>query len=42
MKVFRKLLVVTIALLGVVSPCYAEKIVLEGSTTVLPIAQKVA
>ena len=28
--------------LGLIVPCYAEKIVVEGSTTVLPIAQKTA
>jgi phosphate transport system substrate-binding protein len=28
--------------LGLIIPCYAEKIVIEGSTTVLPIAQKAA
>jgi len=28
--------------LGLILPCYAEKIVVEGSTTVLPIAQKAA
>ena len=28
--------------LGLIIPCYAEKIVAEGSTTVLPIAQKAA
>ena len=28
--------------LGMIIPCYAEKIVVEGSTTVLPIAQKAA
>ena len=28
--------------LGLIIPCYAEKIVVEGSTTVLPIAQKAA
>jgi phosphate transport system substrate-binding protein len=42
MKVFSKILVVTMAVLGVAFPCYAEKIVMEGSTTVLPIAQKAA
>ena len=28
--------------LGLIIPCYAEKIVVEGSTTVLPIAQRTA
>ena len=42
MKAIGKLLVLTGVLLGLALPCYAEKIVLEGSTTVLPIAQKAA
>ncbi|MCM8789777.1 MAG: phosphate ABC transporter substrate-binding protein [Candidatus Omnitrophica bacterium] len=42
MKVFSKILVTMIAVIGVAFPCYAEKIVIEGSTTVLPIAQKAA
>lgn len=42
MKALSKMLMVTIAALGIAIPCYAEKIVVEGSTTVLPIAQKAA
>jgi len=37
-----KLLVLTTLAVGLAFPCYAEKIVMEGSTTVLPIAQKAA
>lgn len=42
MKMISKILMVAIMVMGVVFPCYAEKIVMEGSTTVLPIAQKAA
>lgn len=42
MKTFSKLLISGIITLGLMIPAYAEKIVLEGSTTVLPIAQKAA
>jgi phosphate transport system substrate-binding protein len=42
MKALRKLVMLGILTFGLVSPCFAEKIVLEGSTTVLPIAQKAA
>ena len=42
MKVFSKVMMITMVVLGVAFPCYAEKIVMEGSTTVLPIAQKAA
>ncbi|MCK9572047.1 MAG: phosphate ABC transporter substrate-binding protein [Candidatus Omnitrophica bacterium] len=37
-----KLLMSAIFVFGIVFPCYAEKIVMEGSTTVLPIAQRAA
>jgi len=37
-----KLLILTAFVAGLTFPCYAEKIVMEGSTTVLPIAQKAA
>jgi len=37
-----KLVMLGALVLGIAFPCYAEKIVLEGSTTVLPIAQKAA
>lgn len=37
-----KLLFLTAVVLSVALPCYAEKVVIEGSTTVLPIAQKTA
>ena len=39
---FTKILTLGAMILGIALPCYAEKIVLEGSTTVLPIAQKAA
>ncbi len=42
MKVVNKVLMVAMLVMGVALPCYAEKIVMEGSTTVLPIAQKAA
>ncbi len=43
MKVFSKTLIPAVMLtLGLAIPSYAEKVVLEGSTTVLPIAQKAA
>ncbi|TRZ49706.1 phosphate ABC transporter substrate-binding protein [bacterium] len=39
---FAKLITLGALVLGFALPCYAEKIVVEGSTTVLPIAQKAA
>jgi adenylate cyclase len=42
MKVLSKVLTLALVTLGLTVPCYAEKIVVEGSTTVLPIAQKAA
>jgi len=42
MKSTMKLLLLAALALGFALPCYAEKIVIEGSTTVLPIAQKAA
>lgn len=42
MKVFGKLWILGVLILGLAVPSYAEKIVVEGSTTVLPIAQKAA
>lgn len=42
MKVFNKILMTAMILMGFAVPSYAEKIVMEGSTTVLPIAQKAA
>ena len=42
MKVFNKILTLGALILGLAVPSYAEKIVLEGSTTVLPIAQRAA
>jgi len=42
MKVFSKLWMLGLLILGLAVPCYAEKIVVEGSTTVLPITQKAA
>lgn len=42
MRKLRLLMLMGILGLGLVIPCYAEKIVVEGSTTVLPIAQKAA
>lgn len=37
-----KLVTLAVLAVGIAIPCYAEKIVMEGSTTVLPIAQKSA
>jgi len=37
-----KLFTMAAFVVGIALPCYAEKIVMEGSTTVLPIAQKAA
>jgi len=42
MKNLQKILYLSIMVLGLVVPCFAEKIVVEGSTTVLPIAQRTA
>lgn len=42
MKVAWKLAFFILLAAGLAVPCYAEKIVIEGSTTVLPIAQKAA
>lgn len=42
MKVFSRLWILWLLVLGLAVPCYAEKIVVAGSTTVLPIAQKAA
>ena len=42
MKVLSKVLTLALVTLGLTIPCYAEKIVVEGSTTLLPIAQKAA
>lgn len=42
MKALSKVFIVTLIALGIAVPCYAEKIVVEGSTTLLPIAQKAA
>jgi len=42
MKNFNKIWISGLMIIGFVIPCYAEKIVIEGSTTVLPIAQKAA
>lgn len=42
MKVLSNVLILALAVLGLAVPCYAERIVAEGSTTVLPIAQKAA
>jgi len=42
MKVLSKVLTLALLAFGLTIPCYAEKIVVEGSTTVLPIAQKIA
>ncbi|MFA6358290.1 MAG: phosphate ABC transporter substrate-binding protein [Candidatus Omnitrophota bacterium] len=39
---FAKLIILGALTLGFALPCYAEKIVMEGSTTVLPIAQRAA
>jgi phosphate transport system substrate-binding protein len=42
MKKIANTLTLIALVLGMALPCYAERIVLEGSTTVLPIAQKAA
>ncbi len=42
MKAFKSLWIAGVAVLVFIIPCYAEKIKVEGSTTVLPIAQKAA
>jgi phosphate transport system substrate-binding protein len=43
MRVFSKMWIPAVMLtVGLAVPCYAERIVVEGSTTVLPIAQKAA
>jgi phosphate transport system substrate-binding protein len=42
MKALIKIIVLALVTLGLSIPCYAERIVVEGSTTVLPIAQKAA
>jgi len=42
MRVICRLSIVLAVMLGFAYPCYAEKIVVAGSTTVLPIAQKAA
>jgi phosphate transport system substrate-binding protein len=42
MKNLSKVLMAGFLMLGLAIPCYAEKIVITGSTTVLPIAQKAA
>jgi phosphate transport system substrate-binding protein len=42
MKVLAKASTLALIIFGLAIPCYAEKIVIEGSTTVLPIAQKAA
>ncbi|MFA6217817.1 MAG: phosphate ABC transporter substrate-binding protein [Candidatus Omnitrophota bacterium] len=42
MKSFSNIIKVTLFVLALAVPCFAEKIVVEGSTTVLPIAQKAA
>ena len=42
MKGLNKVLMAGLLMLGLAIPCYAEKIVAAGSTTVLPIAQKAA
>lgn len=42
MTVFNKPGLTALFILSLILPCYAEKIVAEGSTTVLPIAQKAA
>jgi phosphate transport system substrate-binding protein len=42
MKVISKIFMVALAIAGLSGSCYAEKLVIEGSTTVLPIAQKAA
>jgi phosphate transport system substrate-binding protein len=42
MKSLSKVFILALTALCLAIPCYAEKIVVEGSTTVLPIAQKAA
>lgn len=42
MKFIARLAFFGMLILGLTAPCYAEKIIVEGSTTVLPIAQKAA
>jgi len=42
MKVFKRILTVVTVFAGFAVPAYAEKVVVAGSTTVLPIAQKAA
>ena len=42
MKLFNKAWLIGLAILCLSTPVFAEKIVCEGSTTVLPIAQKAA
>lgn len=42
MKFFTRLGVLASVILGLAVPCFAEKIVIEGSTTVLPISQRAA
>ncbi|MFA5116097.1 MAG: PstS family phosphate ABC transporter substrate-binding protein [Candidatus Omnitrophota bacterium] len=42
MRLIRRSIVMAGLLLALAAPCYAEKIVMAGSTTVLPIAQKAA
>lgn len=42
MKVLCKIFLYIIVMMSMVFPCFAEKIVIEGSTTVLPIAQRAA
>jgi phosphate transport system substrate-binding protein len=42
MNVLNRVLIAGFLMLGLAVPCYAEKIVIAGSTTVLPIAQKAA
>jgi len=42
MKSFTRILIAGVTILGIAVPVFAEKIVVEGSTTVLPIAQKAA
>ncbi len=42
MKVFNKVWIAGLLTLALAVPCFAAKIVVEGSTTVLPIAQKAA
>ncbi|MFA5276340.1 MAG: substrate-binding domain-containing protein, partial [Candidatus Omnitrophota bacterium] len=37
-----KLWILGVLILGLATPCFAEKVVVAGSTTVLPIAQKAA